>query len=233
MANFKALKSSDREASIGINGSLLSSEDTKVLCYPNLKGLYFHTQFATTQADAETLLDIILDNKRLEMMNIYLSHAGWPLPYHKLVHGSFVSTTLRLLQIALPSLSEKILDLLGKGIQFNMVIEELSAYEINDDSHTKYAKLLLRIARTNIRILYNIPLDEVTFFCAAINLNHSNIISFYTWKCFASKPKVWWKYLIGATLKLQRDVAFPNRQHVRFFSDDGQKLLEVARGKTV
>ena len=122
LANFKALNSSEREASIGINGRLLSSQDTAVLCYPNLKGFYFHTEFATTQADAETLFDVILKNRSLEIMKYAFSQAGWPLPYHKLVLGSFVSTTLRLLQIALPSLSEKILDLLGKALQFNLVL---------------------------------------------------------------------------------------------------------------
>ena len=112
-----------------------------------------------------------------------------------------------------------------------MVLEELSSYGKADIGHKKYSKLLLSIAQTNIRVLYSIPLDKVSIFCTAIILNHSKIISFYTWNCFVLKPKFWWKHLVGAACKLQRNVDFPYQQHDRFFSEDEQKLLEVARGR--
>ena len=215
---FKALSFSKRNSTIKFSHGILAIEDISAVCYPNLKGIWFSGKFATGLDASNVLFDAVLENKNLELANIYVNVLEYPLSYHKLVIRSFVSATLRLLQIAVPVLPERKLDLFGKAMRFNTVLEELSIFGISDGGHRKYAKLLLNLTTSKIRALYQILLNKEAFFCTAIILRHSNANSFNFWRWDTAGPKRWWKHLLGTVMKLEHGVTLHNRPYRDLFS---------------
>ena len=107
MEAFKRLPSARRDAVINIHSQVLTEKDTDVVYYPNLKGLSFTGQFLIEGEKLEDLFNAIFQNETLELLNIALNSSTCFRKWHKIVARSFVSATLRLLQISKSLLEEK------------------------------------------------------------------------------------------------------------------------------
>ena len=222
---FQQLPLAHRPSVIQVTASAIASDEVGSLCFPNLKGLYVKGEFKIGTEDIgalfETILTSILQLLCIDLSNLHVD----VVKYHRVLLRSPVSTTLRLLHISGPRLEEKEVDLMGKALQYNPVVEELSLWKTGVVVYRRYSALLLNIAVSRIHTLYNIPVDKFSLFCMSIILSNSKIASLYI-RGSALESKRWRKYLIGSCAKLQRTVSFQNRNYVNLFSLAESKFIE-------
>ena len=146
--------------------------------------------------DIEVFFRTILEsNLQLLIMNLSSLHFN-VMKYHKMLLGKSIWTTLRTLYISGPhSEEEKEVKLIGKSLRYNTALKELSLHGSDHGIHRNYSILWLNIAESQVIVVYSIPMDKISFFCAGRTLPQSKITSFYIWKCDRLKAKRWWRYI--------------------------------------
>ena len=112
---------------------------------------------------------------------------------------------------------------------YNTVLKELSLHGSDNAIHSNYSILWLNIAKSQVTVVYNIPTDKLCFFCAGRTLRQSKITSFYIWNWDRLEAKRWWRYFVGQSSKLQRDVKFLHRNYLNLFSDVEKKFLRLLK----
>ena len=223
---YKRLPSTHRAPTISITSAILDRSDRATLSCPNLKGLWINGQLTAARNDATDLFDALLHSQTLELLAFHLNGTHEVLNYHKLTLKSPIANTLRLLHISAQYLREREISLLGRTLRFNSVIEEFSVLPEPNIVHKKYSRLFMYFALSNLRIVYSIPMDVMSFFCAAAMLSQSKVVSFWMGNANLLEPTRWWRYLLGSICKLQRKVSIKNPSHMNLFFDDERNLLD-------
>ena len=217
---YKQLPLAQRDPVISLPPHILTTDDRTLLSSASLKGFWINGQFATGKgSDAEVLFEAILQSQTLELLGICLNGSPISLAYYKLLLKTPISTTLRLVHITGEPMTNREICLIGRALRFNSVIEELAVYLERKIVYEKYSRLLMYSATSNLRIIYNIPMNVMSLFCAATMLSHSKITNIWIRPPKLLQPKRRWRYLIGALLKMERDVAI--NQSNQWFLNSG------------
>ena len=221
---YKELPLAQKPSIVYVSPKILARDDSTILACPSLKALWINGQFSNREADVKFLFKAILQSQTLELLSVFLYGMDQFLRYHKLTLRSPVSKTLRLLRISGQYCEEGEIALLGRSLQFNASMENLSIYPGPYVVHEKYSRLFQYLVNANLRVLCNIPMNLLSFFCAGVVLPESKLISLSVGHVESVEPKRWWRYLFGAVCKLERVVSL-SKPHFISFSGEERKFL--------
>ena len=218
---FKTFPFAQRNTNIKIQSRCLEDTDAAAVCFRGLKGLHFVNQEETEMVVGIAFFNEIVQSRSLELIHLEFDE-DCLLPFQKLTLGSSVTNTLRFLGIYKSHLEDKELDLIGRSLQFNSVLEKLALGGI---ALERCAKVLMYIAESNIRDAEGFQLNEVAFYCASVVLSKSKISSIKIENWTVQEPRKWWRYLIGVVEKPQRKILLDNTDYEELFSAKEKSLF--------